>query len=93
MDSHKGGAVLTDCQACANPEGGLYLTDCRACMLRLIARGPAFWESERAAKLTPAYRRQLAGLGVPAAVHQEVKKTAEGLRMVASKRMSERVTN
>ncbi len=69
-----------ECQACATPTGGLYVTGCRACRLRLIARGPWFAESQREAKLTPAYRAQLAGLGVPAAVHREVKAVAESLK-------------
>ena len=71
------------CPGCDKPEGGLYMLACRACTLRNIARGPAFWQSQRDGKLTPAYRRQLEALGVPGAVHQEVK--------AARNRMSERV--
>ena len=70
------------CPGCDKPEGGLYIAGCRGCRLRLIARGPWYAESMRDGKLTPAYRAQLAGLGVPAAVHAEVKAVAEQLRGV-----------
>lgn len=72
------------CEGCMNPAGGTYIAACRGCRLRLIARGPWFAESQREAKLTPAYRAQLAGLGKPADVHAEVRAAAESLKAGAA---------
>jgi len=68
------------CQGCANPEGGIYTIGCRACTLRDIARGPEFFASLRACKLTPAYMARLQLLGsVVEDVHAEVKAMAKTL--------------
>lgn len=61
------------CAGCANPNGGLYVAGCRVCQLRDIARGPEFYASMRACKLTPAYMARLQSLGEVEAVHAEVK--------------------
>lgn len=68
------------CEGCVKPNGGTYIAACRGCRLRLIARGPWFAESQREAKLTPAYRAQLAGLGKAAEVHAEVRALAESMK-------------
>jgi hypothetical protein len=67
------------CTGCANPEGGIYITGCRACTLRDIARGPEFFASLRACKLTPAYKVQLLALGSVDDAHAEVKAMAKTL--------------
>ncbi len=76
---------MTACPGCANPAGGIAVTSCRACRLREIARGPAFFASMRAGKLTPAYVEQLAGLGgTIEQAHAEVKAAAKTLSMGAT---------
>lgn len=68
------------CQGCARPEGGTYTLGCRQCTLRDIARGPEFFASLRACKLTPAYLARLQTLGaVVEDVHGEVKAMAKTL--------------
>lgn len=67
------------CAACQSPASGQYTAGCRACALRNVARGPAFFESQRTGTLTPAYRKQLQALGDAAAVHKEVKAVAAAL--------------
>ena len=73
------------CQACANPSGGLLIAGCRDCTLRDIARGPGFFASMRACKLTPAYMAQLQTLGEVEAVHAEVKEVAKTLFVGAAR--------
>lgn len=36
-----------------------YTAQCRGCQVRALANGPAFFDSARAAQLTPAYRTAL----------------------------------
>ena len=70
------------CPGCANPNGGLLISSCRDCTLRDIARGPEFFASMRAAKLTPAYMARLQALGGNIEdVHAEVKAVAKTLVM------------
>lgn len=69
------------CEGCANPNGGIAIVGCRQCALREIARGPAFFASARAGKITPAYAAQLQVLGAVEEVHQEVKAMAKTLTM------------
>ena len=72
------------CAGCAAPDGGLYFAGCRDCSLRDIARGPAFFESVRAFKLSDAYKVQLRALGGSVDdVHAEVKAMAKALHMGA----------
>lgn len=61
------------CQACADHDGWLLQAGCRACSIRDIARGPAFFESMRAGKLTDGYKAACRELGDVATVHAEVK--------------------
>ena len=67
------------CTACANPNGGLLIAGCRGCDLRDIARGPEFYASMSAGKLTPAYAARLQALGEIEAVHAKVKAVAKTL--------------
>lgn len=67
------------CAGCANPDGGLVMAGCRACTLREIAKGPEFFASMRAGKLTPAYAALLIDLGTVEAVHAEIKAIAKTL--------------
>lgn len=69
------------CAGCASPNGGLAIAGCRQCLLRDIARGPEFFASMRAGKLTAAYAARLQGLGDIEAVHAEVKAVAKTLTM------------
>ena len=69
------------CTACANPNGGLLIAGCRSCALRDIARGPEFFASMSAGKLTPAYAARLQALGEVEATHAEVKALAKTLLM------------
>lgn len=51
------------CEECAiarKRPWGVYMTTCSDCRARMLANGPAFFESRKAAKLTPAYRAALA---------------------------------
>ena len=77
--SGAGRHAVRDCQGCANPEGGLYALGCRSCTLREIVRGPEFFASLRACKLTPAYMARLQLLGSVEDVHEEVKAMAKTL--------------
>ena len=71
-----GGAVA--CPGCAKPDGSSPVHGCRKCELRELARGPLFWESMMANKLTPAYVAALMRLGPDvSAVHEEVKAAAK----------------
>ena len=51
------------CDACDNaqhqPLWGGFQANCLPCMARMLAHGPAFWQSRQAGKLTPEYRRAL----------------------------------
>lgn len=69
------------CPGCDKPEGGLYIVGCRRCALRRIARGLPFADSIREGSPTDAYKRQLAALGKPTAVHREVLVMQQELRM------------
>ena len=68
------------CKACMLPVSGVYITTCRQCSLRKIARDIPFADSIRDNQPTEAYRRQLAALGKPTAVHREVLAMAEKLK-------------
>lgn len=65
------------CPACADPSGLLVQTGCRACSIREIARGPLFFESLRANKLSDGYKAALRTLGDVAEVHAEVRAAAK----------------
>ncbi len=67
------------CEGCARPERGTYIAGCRQCALRNMARGPAFFASARAGKITPAYAAQLQVLGRVEDVHAEAKAMAKRL--------------
>ena len=69
-------AASASCEACANPTSGLVMSGCRGCTLREIARGPNFWNSRRAQKLTPEYCAEIMAAGV---THDEVKAAAKRL--------------
>ena len=83
-------AAAPACDACQNWRGGIYRTTCRQCVLRDIARGPAYFESQQTGKLTRAYRAQLAPLGDIKAVHAEVQQWAR--RLVADPSPTETTT-
>ncbi|ODU07977.1 MAG: hypothetical protein ABS84_14805 [Rubrivivax sp. SCN 71-131] len=51
----------------------LFQSSCDGCRARMVARSPAFDESRRSGKLTPAYRSLLA---VALVSHDEVKAAA-----------------
>lgn len=57
------GELAVACEECAiarKRPWGVYMTTCSDCRARMLANGPAFFESRKAAKLTPAYRAALA---------------------------------
>jgi hypothetical protein len=66
-----------NCAACENPPAGQYVAGCRRCALRSIARGPEYFASQKACKLTPAYMARLQTLGTVEEVHEEVKAVAK----------------
>jgi hypothetical protein len=69
-----------NCSGCESQAGCVYVAGCRHCALRSIARGPEFFASLRACKLTPAYMARLQLLGsVVEDVHAEVKAAAKTL--------------
>lgn len=69
------------CHACTTPNSGVGMLGFRQCQLREIARGPAFFASMLAGKLTPAYAAQCEALGQVKAVHAEVKAVSKTLHM------------
>ena len=78
------------CAACAiastDPRTGHFEASCMGCDARALAGGPDYWESAKAGKITPGYRRALAaafGDGWQAG-HHTVKRWAE--QMAAAKK-------
>ena len=76
--------MIDDCPACAEVRASAGWShavrpDCRACALRDIARGPHFFASLRAGRITPEYAAQLRPLGDIEATHAEVKAVAKAL--------------
>ena len=63
----------TEAQTDANWPG--YQARCRGCQVRALANGPAFFESARAQRISPAYRAALEKLLGPdwQASHREVR--------------------
>ena len=66
------------CKACADPRGNSTQAGCRACAIRELARGPLFFASMRAGKLTDEYKAACRALGDVADVHAEVRAAAKG---------------
>ena len=66
------------CSGCADRLGNSPQTGCRACDVRELARGPGFFESMRAGKLSDRYKAALRALGDVAAGHAEVREAAKG---------------
>lgn len=64
-----------DCQRARSEVWALFRSGCAGCRARMVARSPAFDESRRSGKLTPAYRSLLA---VALVSHEEVKAAADG---------------
>jgi len=59
-----------DCTASAQAMHHGFRSGCKGCQARAAARGPAYFESKRAGRLTEPYRRILATLGL---THDQVK--------------------
>lgn len=74
-----------NCPGCEDPNGGIYTAGCRACGLRDLARGPLFFASMRAGRLTPEYVAALRAFGDPEAVHAEVRAVAKQTLMGATR--------
>lgn len=69
-----------NCQACKDQPSHATNRSCRRCQIREIARGPHFFASMRAGKLTAEYLRQLGevqGVGDYGKAHEEVKAMAK----------------
>ncbi|HNG79149.1 MAG TPA: hypothetical protein PLW24_06755 [Burkholderiaceae bacterium] len=77
------------CEHCASAQKDAdwagYQARCRGCQVRALANGPAFFESARAQRISPAYRAALEKLLGPdwQASHREVR--AEFDRLQAMK--------
>ena len=69
--------MTAECPACASQPSGDVVAGCRACAIREIARGPAFFQSMRAGKLTDGYKAACRELGDVATVHAEVREAAK----------------
>ncbi len=59
-----------DCEASAKELHHGFTSACKGCQARAAARGPAYFESKRAGRLTEPYRGLLAALGL---THEQVK--------------------
>lgn len=76
---------MAACPACAKPSGHVGYSGCRGCQLRELARGPWFWASMRAGRLTPQYLAACKTLGADVqAVHAEVRAVAKALLIGSS---------
>lgn len=78
--------MMTDCDCCTSAKSAadypMYRAKCRGCLVRSIATGPVFWQSEQDGKLTSAYRQALerAFPGDWKTAHAEIKVEAERIR-------------
>ena len=86
------------CEHCASAQKDAdwagYQARCRGCQVRALANGPAFFESARAHKITPAYRGALEKLfGADwQASHREVRAEYERLQAMKSIRDNDQPT-
>lgn len=87
-----------NCEHCASAQKDadwpVYQARCRGCQVRAMANGPAFFESARAQRISPAYRKALEKLLGPdwQTSHREVRAEYERLQAMKSIRDNDQPT-